>query len=107
MELLRFGSAGTPLLGFPTSFGRFYQWEDFGLIGALAERIEAGHLQVCCVDSVDGESWYARDRPPRDRLDRHLQYERYLLEEVLPRLGGPPVTSGTSFGAFHALLLAV
>ena len=88
MELLHFGHAGRPLLVFPTSNGRFYQWEDFGLVGGLADLIESGQIQLVCVDSVDGESWYARDRPPGDRVRRHLQYEAYILNEILPRLPG-------------------
>ena len=39
-ELLRFGHAGRPLLVFPTSMGRFFQWEDFGLVGALGDWID-------------------------------------------------------------------
>jgi esterase/lipase superfamily enzyme len=107
MEILHFGHAGRPLLVFPTSMGRFYQWEDFGMVGALADRIEAGAIQLVCVDSVDGESWYARDRHPADRVQRHLQYEAYIVEEVLPRMPGSAVACGTSFGALHAVLLAV
>jgi esterase/lipase superfamily enzyme len=107
MELLRFGARGLPLLVFPTSMGRFYQWEDFGMVGALSDRLEAGALQLWCVDSVDEESWYARSRHPRERVTRHLEYERYLLDEVLGRLPAPPVTVGTSFGALHAILLAL
>ena len=106
MELLRFGSGGTPLLVFPTSQGRFYQWEDFGMVGALSDRIDAGSIQLICVDSVDGESWYAQDRPPAERVARHLQYERYVLDEVMPRVPGNPLACGASFGALHALLLA-
>ena len=37
-----------------------------------------------CVDSVDAESWYNRDVPPRWRIARHVQYENYVMEEVLP-----------------------
>jgi esterase/lipase superfamily enzyme len=109
MELLRFGHGGRPMVWFPTSMGRFYQNEDFGLIGAVADLIEAGAIQVTCVDSVDGESFYARDRHPADRLARHDQYDRYLYEEVLPwvrargRTGGPVATLGASFGAYHAV----
>ena len=106
MELLHFGHSGRPLLVFPTSMGRFYQWEDFGLVGALADVIESGRVQLVCVDSVDGESWYARDRPPADRVRRHLQYEAYLVNEILPRMPGLPVACGASFGALHAVLLA-
>jgi esterase/lipase superfamily enzyme len=107
MELLHFGHAGTPLLVFPTSMGRFYQWEDFGLVAGISDFIEAGAVQLICVDSVDGESWYARDRPPGERVWRHLQYEAYLVDEILPRIpNGPPIACGASFGALHAVLLA-
>jgi esterase/lipase superfamily enzyme len=107
MELLCFGHAGTPVVAFPTSMGRFYQWEDFGLVAAVAPQIEAGRLRLWCLDSVDGESWYAGDRPPAERVRRHLDYERHVLDEVLPAIGEPPVLSGPSFGAFHAVLLCL
>ena len=45
MELLVFGHAGLPVLVFPTSGGRFYEFEDRGMIGAVAGQIEGGHLQ--------------------------------------------------------------
>ena len=106
MEILHFGHAGRPLLVFPTSMGRFYQWEDFGMVGALADFIDSGRIQLVCVDSVDGESWYARDRHPADRVRRHLEYEAYILDEVLPRMPGSAIACGTSFGALHAVLLA-
>ncbi len=106
MELLHFGSRGRPLLVFPTSQGRFYQWEDFGLVGALAPWTDSGAIQLVCVDSVDGESWYAADKHPAERVLRHIQYERYLLDEVLPRMPESPVTCGASFGALHAVLIA-
>ena len=107
MEALRFGASGLPLLIFPTSQGRFYQWEDFGMVRALQDKIDAGFIQLWCVDSVDAESWYARGLAPTERVARHLQYERYLLDEFIPEIGRQPVAAGTSFGAFHAVLLAL
>src|SRR5205809_3670326 len=107
MELLRFGHAGTPVVAFPASMGRFYQWEDFGLVGAIAPEIDEGRVRLWCVDSVDGESWYAGDRPARDRIRRHLEYERYVLDEVLAEVPGMPVLTGPSFGAFHAVLFCL
>lgn len=109
MELLWFGHGGRPMIWFPTSQGRFYQDEDFGLIGAVGDHIEAGNLQVACVDSIDGESFYAQWKHPADRLRRHDEYDRYLADEVVPfirertdpqaRVG----TLGASFGAYHAV----
>src|SRR5437764_8408972 len=84
MELLVFGHAGARVLVFPTSQGRFYEWEDFGMVGSLSEHLNHGWIQLCCVDSVDSESWYARGRHPGERAWRHVQYDRYLLDEVLP-----------------------
>ncbi len=107
MELLAFGHAGLPLLVFPTSMGRFYQWEDFGMVDGLRDKIDAGFIRLFCVDSVDDESWYAGWKQPADRVRRHLDYERYLADELIPRLPEQPVAVGTSFGAFHAVLLAL
>jgi len=106
METLHFGHAGRPLLVFPTSMGRFYQWEDFGIVAALSDLIESGGIQLICVDSIDSESWYANGIPPADRVRRHLQYEAYVLDEVLPRIPGSAIACGASFGALHAVLLA-
>lgn len=111
MELLIFGHAGARVLVFPTSQGRYYEWEDRGMVGALHEHLERGWVQLFCVDSVDAESWYARRIHPADRARRHGQYERYLLTEVLPlstsRNATPfLITTGASFGAYHAANLA-
>lgn len=107
MELLVFGHAGARVLVFPTSMGRFFEWEDRGMISALGEHLERGWIQMFCVDGVDAESWYARQAAPADRARRHQQYDGYLLSEVLPFLdqkNGNPylITAGASFGAYHA-----
>lgn len=111
MELLVLGHGGARMLVFPTSQGRFYEWEDRGMTGALHEHLERGWLQMICVDSVDAESWYARDKWPGDRAWRHEQYDRYILHEVLPfsasRNGNPYlIATGASLGAYHAVNFA-
>ncbi len=112
MELLLFGHSGEPVLVFPTSLGRFYQAEDFGLVGALRDKIEAGRYLVVCVDSVDRESWYNRNVHPADKVVRHEQYERYILDEVVPLLRhraspGRLTLAGCSFGGFHTGLIGL
>lgn len=112
MELLVFGHAGLPVLVFPTSGGRFYDFEDRGLIAALSGKIDGGHLQIFCVDSIDMESWYNRQAPPRRRIARHMQYEDYLLGEVVPlvRLRNPDprlLSLGCSLGGYHAANIAL
>lgn len=112
MDLLVFGHGGARAVVFPTSMGRFFEWEDRGMIGALAEPIERGWLQLYCVDSVDEDSWYAKWKRPSDRAYRHGQYDAYVRDEVLPLTAlknGHPflATMGASFGAYHALTLAL
>ncbi|HWQ14662.1 MAG TPA: alpha/beta hydrolase-fold protein [Roseiflexaceae bacterium] len=112
MELLVFGHAGAPVIVFPTSQGRFFEYEDRGMVAALGHHLEQGWVQLYCLDSVDSESWYARWAHPRGRLHRHDQYERYVLDEVLPfiRAQNPnPFTMlhGCSFGASHAMLFGL
>src|SRR5579875_2513171 len=112
MELLVFGHGGLPLVVFPTSQGRFYEFEDRGMVAAVAGKIDAGEIQLYCVDSVDAESWYNRAVPPRWRIARQVQYEEYVMEEVMPLVrqknGNPKlVTMGCSFGGYHAVNLAM
>ena len=112
MELLVFGHAGARMLVFPTSMGKFYEWEDRGMILTLREHLEKGWVQMVCVDSVDAESWYAWHKPPAERAYRHVQYDHYLVYEVLPFLTQKNPTpflilAGASFGAYHAMNFAL
>jgi esterase/lipase superfamily enzyme len=108
MELLLFGESGVPLLVFPTSCGRFYDYENRGMIEPLRAKIESGQIHAVCVDSVDAESWYNKAIHPRERVQRHIEYERYILAEVLPWMrhrsgAGGLVVTGCSFGGYHSV----
>lgn len=112
MELLEFGHAGARVIIFPTSQGRFFDWEDRGMIDTLSHHIEKGWLHVFCVDSVDSESWFNGHVHPHDRAERHLTYQRYITEEVLPftrSLNDNPfvIACGASFGAYHSMSVAL
>jgi esterase/lipase superfamily enzyme len=112
MEVLVFGDAGIPVLVFPTSGGRFYEFEDHGMVAALAQKIESGLFQLFCVDSVDTESWYNRRLPPRLRVVRQVQYERYILDEVLTFIRTRNnheslLAMGCSLGGYHAVNIAL
>ena len=112
MEMLVFGQAGLPVLVFPTSGGRFFEFEDRGMIGAVGGRVDHGDLQFFCVDSIDMESWYNRNVAPRWRIARHVQYEDYLIHEVVPLIrkknwDAHLVSLGCSFGGYHATNIAL
>lgn len=112
MELLTYGHSGTPILVFPTSQGKFYEYENSGMIHAISQKIESGQLQFFCVDSVDGESWYNRSIHPHERVRRAIAYEDYLLYEVVPLIrnlngNGQIATTGCSLGGYYALNFAL
>ena len=112
MELLIFGHNGRAVLFFPTRMARFYDYENWHVIDSLHDRIYNGELQLFCVDSIDHESFYNRQVHPLVRIARHMQYESYILNEVLPFMrqkndGDDFETAGCSMGAFHALNLAL
>jgi esterase/lipase superfamily enzyme len=107
MELLVFGRGGARVLAFRPRLGRFYDYENWGVVESLRRHVEAGWIQLFCLDSIDAEDLHDPCRHPRDRLARHEQYERYALDEVLGFSGwinpGSFVTALVcSLGAYHA-----
>lgn len=111
MELLVFGHAGAKVLVFPTRDGRFYEYENMGVVRSLENKINAGQIQLFCVDSIDHDSLYCFWKRPADRIHRHMQFEEYILNEVLPfmaSLNRHPCTisHGASLGAYHATNIA-
>lgn len=112
MEILVFGHGGIPVLVFPTSMGRFFEYEDRGMVGALSDQIISGNIQLYCVDSVDVESWYNGGAHPRWRVIRHLQYEQYITNEAIPFMKSRNrsqklYVTGCSFGGYHAVNLTL
>ena len=88
MGVVVYGHWGGPLVGFPTSAGDEWELEGQGMVGALADFIEAGKVKFFSVQSV---------------------FDSYLREEVVPFIWdnckSPGIgisTMGMSFGAYHA-----
>ncbi len=111
MEMLVFGHAGKKVLVFPTRGGKFYEYENMRMVEQIADRIEQGELQLFCVDSIDKETFYCDWRHPADRIERHIQFEDYILDEVIPFMdkknpNPDRIVHGCSLGAFHAANLA-
>ncbi|MBC8104613.1 MAG: esterase family protein [Cytophagales bacterium] len=111
MELLVFGDRGARVIVFPTRDGRFFDYENWGMVRALADKIREGYLQLICVDSNDRNSLYADWMAAPDRMKGHENYESYILEEVLPfterqNPGSFVIAHGCSLGAYHAVNIA-
>jgi esterase/lipase superfamily enzyme len=73
-EMLVFGHAGLPVILFPTSQGRFYEYKDFRLVEAAGPLLDAGRVKLYCPDGIDGDSWYNQGIHPADRVRTHMAY---------------------------------
>ena len=93
MEIKIFGQGGLPFIVFPTSSGRFYDFENQGMVEAVRWFIERQEIQLFCVDSIDGQSWDRKDAPPAVRAQRHQDYVNYIVQEVVPFVTGQATPS--------------
>jgi len=110
--LIRYGHYGRPVLVFPSEQGRAWDYENNGMVDAVAPLIEAGRVKLYCVDSYDHVSWSDRSIQLEDRARRHELYESWIVDQVVPTIGSDSpgvsdiITTGCSLGAFHALNFA-
>jgi esterase/lipase superfamily enzyme len=108
MEYKVYGHAGKPVLVFPAQGGRFYEFEDFGMLAVLHELIDSGMYQFFTADSIDNQSWANGNAHPADRARRHEDYDRYIVQELAPQIRercGPDtrlVSTGVSMGGYHS-----
>lgn len=108
MELKVYGRGGKPVLVFPTQSGRFFDYENNGMIEAARWFIEEGFFQFFTVDSVDSQSWVNFSAHPADRALRHEDYDRYIVQEAVPWIHQYQnretllLTTGCSMGGYHS-----
>jgi esterase/lipase superfamily enzyme len=112
-RVIAYGHYGRPLLAFPSQEGPAWQYEERGMIEAVADLIEAGRVKVYAVDSFDSGSWYRHDVPLEERAQLHGLYEDWIVNQVVPFIrddsGGSAeiMVTGVSFGAYHAANFAL
>lgn len=111
MEIKVFGHGGKPCIAFPTECGRFYDYENRGIIESMKWYIESGKIQVFCVDSLDHESWLSNHLTQKERMKNQEAYFNYICDEVVPKIyeingedaNNGIMTFGIALGALHAL----
>ena len=107
-RLVRPARAGLPVLE-----GRAEDAETYGLVDAVRPLLDQGRVKLFCLDSWDGGTWYRHDLPLEERARRYEAYERWVVDGAVPFVdadcGGRQemVTTGCSFGAYHAVNLAL
>jgi len=112
--VIRYGHWGRPVLVFPSEQGKAWDFENNGMVGAVAGLLDEGRLKLYCVDSYDAQSWSDSAMPVEERAQRHGRYESWIIEQVVPWIradcGGGEIelaTLGCGLGAFHAANFAL
>ena len=111
--VIAYGHYGRPVLVFPSEAGNCWDYEDRGMIDAIAWLIHEGRCKVYCVDSYDGQSWADDTADTEQRAHRHGLYEDWITTEVIDFIdrdcGGRQdvVVTGASMGAYHAANFAL
>ena len=112
--LWQYGHFGAPLLVFPSASGMAHEWERHGMLEALAGLIDGGRIKVYCVESNVAEAWTRRESDPAWRIQKHLAYERFVVEELVPQIQAdckshsiPLAVAGCSLGGYYAANFAL
>ena len=86
MQLLAFGHYGPPVIAFPSGGGQFYDFENNGMVDALAGLIESGRLKLYCPEGLDRESWLNHGIDPHWRGVRHNAYQDFIIYDLVPAI---------------------
>jgi esterase/lipase superfamily enzyme len=111
--LIAYGHYGRPVLVFASEQGRAWDFENNGMVGAVADLVDAGRVKFYCIDSADGATWSDRSAPIEERARRHDAFERWVLNDVVGWIAGDCggaqeiATLGCSLGAYHAANIAL
>ncbi len=111
MPMAVYGGYGFALLMIPTAAADYLEYERFQLIDHITPFIDSGKVKVFSIDSINNESWMKNDMEPRHKMIRHLQWNEYVFNEVVPFIRTntssetPIITCGASFGALHSMNL--
>lgn len=111
-DVVAYGHWGLPLLAFPSQEGPAWQYEERGMIGAIAPLIDGGRVKVYAVSSFDSGSWYREGASLEERARLHGLYEDWILNQVVPFVQADSdsaelMVTGVSFGAYHAANFAL
>jgi esterase/lipase superfamily enzyme len=111
VDVVRWGTFGTPVLVFPTAGGDAEEIERFLLVDACSGLLEAGRIKLYSVDSVNGRVLLAGEGDAGRQAWIHAQYFEFLRHEVVPAIRTDCASddieilaAGPSIGAFNALM---
>jgi len=114
VHLWAFGWWGQPVVVMPSAAGMAHEWQAQGMVEALAPLINAGKIKLYCPESNVSEAWTRKETPPPERMERHLIYENWVIDRLVPWIREdcrspeiPLVITGTSLGGMYAAQFAL
>jgi esterase/lipase superfamily enzyme len=110
VDVVRWGTFGTPVLVFPTAGGDAEEIERFHLVDACGELLETGQVKLYSCDSVNGRALLVGEGSLRHREWLQRQFLEFVRHELVPAIRADChtddieiVAAGSSIGAFNAL----
>jgi esterase/lipase superfamily enzyme len=110
IQLVRWGTIGTPVILFPTAGGDAEEVERFHLIGALKPLIEAGRIKVYSTDSIAGKAWISKEHSAEFCSHMQNMFDSLVYKEIVPAIRkdcqSPDIeiiATGASIGAYNAV----
>ena len=109
-DLVVYGSKGRPAIAFPEGDSSCLSWENNGMVDAVADLVDAGKVQLFCVDTSDSESWHAHGALREYRLENLEGFFAFVEGELatfIKKASGskePPLVLGAGMGALNATI---
>jgi esterase/lipase superfamily enzyme len=111
INVVRWGTFGTPVLVFPTAGGDAEEIERFQLVAACGELLDSGRIKLYSVDSINGRVLLAGEGDSGHQAWIQHQFFELLRHEVVPAIRSDCasdeieiIATGPSIGAFNALI---
>jgi esterase/lipase superfamily enzyme len=108
-----FGVVGTPVIVFPSNAGVAHEWRESGMVDALGPLFAAGRIKLYCPESNISQT-FSGEGSLEARMHRHEQYERFILETLVPFIRRDTnqqharmLATGCSMGAMLSSLFAL
>ncbi|MDY5908995.1 MAG: alpha/beta hydrolase-fold protein [Bullifex sp.] len=109
MSYKTFGKRGGRLcIAFAPQNGRYWDFENFGMVETIMPWIESGEIYLVLADSMDEISWSGKDIPGSVRAENQERWYHYIIDELYPsakrQCGNreKAIAIGCSMGGYHA-----
>jgi esterase/lipase superfamily enzyme len=110
VNVARWGTAGQPVLLFPTAGGDFEEVERFHMMKVLDPLLSTGRVRLYSCDSVAGRTWIDGGSKGSHRAWMQGQFDAFVAQELVPAIRTDchdphveVISAGASIGAFNAL----